>query len=182
MILADVDIAATAITSAISAVAGGVLGRLLAFRKDRVQQDADNDAASDARETKLRKDAYKEASLAYQAHLKSKDEYIAMQSTVIGELERAQEAWREAAADCREDVTEQRTVNFYLFDALKRAFTELRALGRDPGALPDLPPVRPRRDAVADFLSRQASQSAKTVRELDAKLSTPPPVSPSPPT
>lgn len=177
MILGEMDAVALAAASVISAAVGGtatLLARWFAFRKEQNQQDADNAAASDTRDAKTRKDSYKEASLAYQSHLRSKDEYIAMQAAVISELERAQEAWREAAAECREDVAEQRTVNHFLLDAIKRAFAELKELRRDPGPLPELPPTRPRRDAVADFLSRQAAQSATAVRELQDSHTSPP--------
>ncbi len=180
MILADIDgvtVAAAAVVSVVSAVAGGtatLLARWLAYKKEQTQQDADIEAAAEGRDAKSRKDAYKEASLAYQSHLRSKDEYIAMQAVVISELEKAQEAWRDAAADCREDVAEQRTVNHFLLEAIRKAFLELKELGRDPGPLPELPTARPRRDAVADFLSRQATQSATAVRELHDSHTTPP--------
>lgn len=165
---ADVpQIVAGAVIGAIFSGLSVLLGIWLTHRRKERRQDAQDEAASDARDAKVRKDAYKDARDAWKEHLASKDEYIRMQAGVISEMERAGEAAQHALAECREDAAEQGVVNRLLYDLLRRAYAALKALGQDPGPMPDLPQPRQRRAASeAEFLARQAAQSAAVVREL----------------
>ncbi len=179
MILGDADpvsVATGAVLGTVAGVATTLVTRWMTYRKEQTRQDADIEAAANVRDAKTYKDAYKEATAATQAHLRSKDEVIAMQTAVIREHAAAENAWRQVASDCQEDRAEQRAVNHFLLDALQRAFDAIRELGRDPGELPELPPPRPRRsEHEAEFLSRNAAQSARAVKEFDSQTGRQPP-------
>ena len=76
--------------------------------------------------------------------------------------------------DCREDYTEVKTANLFLYGLVKHLHALAGSPDRaNPGPLPEMPKFRERkrrsREEV-DFAVAQATQSAGLVREVDKSL------------
>lgn len=103
------------------------------------------------------------------AHSERKD-------AAIKEMKEALEVTLEREIECREDHAEQKNINFFLCDHLKRFHSALEASGADPGPFPEMPPPRKREPKIGpspEFVVKQAIQSAELVGEV-SKVIRPP--------
>lgn len=108
----------------------------------------------------------------YQSVVRRLEEQSERDQAVISQQQRAIESFREANADLREESAELRAAVHFLYDTLKRHAAALKQMGHDPGDLPELPKMRGGLSERADFLARQASQSAglgEAIRQAPTK-------------
>jgi chromosome segregation ATPase len=96
----------------------------------------------------------------YQDIIRRMEEQAERDQDVIRQQQRAIEVLQEANTECREETAELRAAVHFLYDTARRHSAALRHLGQDPGELPELPRLRDRMSERADFLARQAAQSA----------------------
>jgi hypothetical protein len=174
MLLGEFDGLSAALGAAVSAVGGAVVAVLRyvlpwkAKEGDRRFKETDK---KEERDQKVRRESYQEALQAYRDSLRKTEQQCERQASVIEQYQAAFRAYQEADSDKREEIAELRGIVYFLHDHLKRCYLELRECGRDMGELPELPPPRERtRAKEADFLVRQANQSASLTKEAGEVL------------
>jgi uncharacterized coiled-coil protein SlyX len=156
MLLAEGDVggwlAVGTVVGALLTAAAGAAVKLLSERR-RIAKDARLDAIAEWRELAARLEAQHERCEA-----------------VISQQQQALDALRAIYTGCREDCVETRSNLRHLYECVRRMHARLKAAGQDPGELPEMPPERERSSAEAEFLARQAAQSAGLLKAADKAI------------
>lgn len=150
----------------VTAVLGGAAAVVVSVWKQK-----DKSTASSARlATKERRDTIDEWRN-YANYLLAQNE---RKDQAIKDQQEAIESILGDHSECREKIAELRAYVWYLMDALRRAFASLKALGQNPGDIPDMPTDR-HGQSDSEFKVRQAEQSANLVSAKDKSAEVKPP-------
>jgi hypothetical protein len=159
---------------AFGGIIGVILYHLLPFLLKRAELMAQHrkdltaeEAAREVREQALKAGAWEDAKTAYEKWLMDQEQQNTRLQGVVDRQQQAIDAIQSRYADCLQTRAQQTGTIHFLHAGLRRAFAELKGLGRDPGELPDLPaPADPGEAARAEFNVRQVAQHTSLVREL----------------
>lgn len=182
---AETDWFTIIVTGVVSLIGGGAAGAatvILAYvaylkqyypAREREQKQRAEDSAADR---EYRKDEFDKAIQVYADDNQRLRDEISRKEEVITRLTVALEAQQRENSDYREALVEVRTAIRALYKIAQANHDALKEMGRDPGPLPDLPPMQDRFGATtANLLTAQAAQAVLAEKEASAKSKLPEP-------